>query len=302
MLKRLFSSIRGVFSRLRCVLAATLAVLLTGCHHAAGMLTPAGPIAHEQRILFFDAIAIMLIVVLPVIILSFAFAHRYRASHRGNGDYRPEWSHNTLLEVFWWGIPLVIVLALGVITWRKSHKLDPYRELSIGGRPMQVEVIALPWKWLFIYPEQHIAAVNTLTIPTNRQVEFLITADAPMSAFFIPRLGSQIYAMAGMRTRLHLIAARPGTYIGLDSQYNGDGFSDMKFKVHAIAAKRFDHWVQKMHTQVLPVLDQSSYTQLMQPSIADKPKMFKLGWNKVFTSVMHRYMNSHRPKPKNTEG
>ena len=276
------------------ILSGSFVVLfLSGCkEHFIGILNPKGIIAYEQRKLFFDTLALMLIVVLPVIIMSITFVYHYQVSHRTR-DYKPNWGHNFYLEVLWWGIPCVIILVLGIMTWKKTHELDPYR--SITGqdqKPMLVQVIALPWKWLFIYPEQNIATVNYLEIPLGQQVEYWITTDnVPMSAFFIPQLGSQIYAMAGMRTRLHLLANEPGVYDGLNTQYNGDGFSDMHFEVHVVSPKELQKWfvqVKKSPNRLTGV----AYNHLLAPSMRDTPQLFSGIKNDLFNEVIMTYMNS----------
>lgn len=279
------------------ILSGSLVLLsLSGCkEHFTGMLNPKGIIALEQRKLFFDTLALMLIVVLPVIIMSITFVYHYQVSHRTK-DYKPNWSHNFYLEALWWGIPCVIILVLAIMTWKKTHELDPYRPIAgQTQKPLLVQVIALPWKWLFIYPDQNIATVNYLEIPLGEQVEYWITTDnVPMSAFFIPQLGSQIYAMAGMRTRLHLLANEAGTYDGLNTQYNGDGFSDMHFAVHVVEPRVLKQWFAEVKKSPDALTD-ASYNQLLYPSIADKPKLFSGVQNDLFNKVIMTYMESTGP-------
>jgi cytochrome o ubiquinol oxidase subunit 2 len=283
--------------KMGCILLGSFIVLsLTGCkEHFIGMLNPKGIIAYEERKLFFDTLAVMLIVVLPVIIMSITFVYHYQVSHRIR-DYKPNWGHSVYLEILWWGIPCVIILVLGIMTWKKTHELDPYR--SIAGqtqKPMLIQVIALPWKWLFIYPEQNIATVNQLKIPVGQQVEYWITTDnVPMSAFFIPQLGSQIYAMAGMRTRLHLLANETGVYNGLNTQYNGDGFSDMHFEVDVVEPQALQQWFTKVKKSSNG-LTQAAYRQLLFPSTADQPKQFSGVQHDLFNQVIMTYMASIGP-------
>ena len=272
------NAFRWLFNMVVIILGSLILLSLSGCkEHFIGMLNPKGIIAYEQRKLFFDTLALMLIVVLPVIIMSITFVYHYQVSHRIR-DYKPNWGHHFYLEVLWWGIPCVIILVLGIMTWKKTHALDPYQEIAgQKQKPMLVQVIALPWKWLFIYPEQNIATVNYLEIPLDQQVEYWITTDnVPMSAFFIPQLGSQIYAMAGMRTRLHLLANEPGVYDGLNTQYNGDGFSDMFAQV------------KKSPNGLTDV----AYHHLLSPSIGDKPQLFSRVQNDLFNEVIMTYMRS----------
>lgn len=266
---------------------------LVGCQvHSIGLLNPKGLIAYEERKLFFDTLALMLIVVLPVIIMSFTFVYHYQASHRIR-DYKPNWSHSYFLETLWWGIPCIIIFVLAVMTWKKTHELDPYH--SIPGHhqpPMLIQVIALPWKWLFIYPQQNIATINYLVIPVGQQVEYWMTTDnVPMSAFFIPQLGSQIYAMAGMRTRLYLIANQIGTYDGMNTQYNGDGFSDMHFQVQVIEPEKMQTWINTIKTSP-NYLTETTYRELLNPSVGDKPKFFTGIPANLFQNVLTTYMHT----------
>lgn len=282
--------IKRIFS-LMCI-GVLCSVFLSGCvglHD--GLLNPKGYVALQERKLFFDSIALMLIVVLPVIIMSFAFVWRYRSSHK-TSDYQPNWAHNHLLETIWWLVPCIIIVFLGIMTWRSTHKLDPYRKLAIPGKPLLIQAVALRWKWLFIYPEQHIATVNYLEIPKDRQVEFWITADAPMSALFIPQLGSQIYAMAGMRTKLHLVGNTVGTYEGMNTQYNGAGFSDMRFKAHVVSPQLFTNWLVTMR-HARNRLSLRAYQQLVKPTIADPVKFYTAVQTHLFQRIMQQYTQPH---------
>jgi len=266
--------------------------MLTGCEeHIVGMLNPKGLIADEERKLFFDTLALMLIVVLPVIIMSFTFVYHYQVSHRIR-TYKPNWAHSYFLETLWWGIPCVIILVLAILTWKKTYELDPYRRIpGFDQPPLQIQAIALPWKWLFIYPEENIATVNELYIPVGRQIEFLMTADnAPMSAFFIPQLGSQIYVMAGMRTRMHLVANQTGVFDGLNTLYNGGGFSDMHFNVHVVENDKMQQWIDQAKTS--QPLTQMDYTGLLSPSINNSPQIFSGSPPNLFNDVITLYMHA----------
>ncbi len=264
---------------------------LTGCDEAIdkGVLNPKGLIAFEERLLLFDAIALMLIVVIPVIIMSFAFAYRYRESHK-TAEYKPNWSHNTFLEAVWWGVPCVIIFILGILTIKYTHQLDPYRKIDNYDVSLRVQVIALPWKWLFVYPDHNIATVNYLVIPNNKQVEFTLTSDnVPMSAFFIPQLGSQIYTMAGMTTKLHLLATEAGTYRGLNSQFNGDGFSDMYFPVKVVEEDEMQAWLSKVKASSKE-LNTENYAQLRKPTIANPEEYYSGVKKDLFGSIINTYM------------
>jgi cytochrome o ubiquinol oxidase subunit 2 len=290
------SGIKSAAKLLLMMMGCFLIAGLTGCqNHFDGMLNPKGIIAIQERKLFFDTMGIMLIVVLPVIIMSFAFVYHYQISHRIR-DYKPNWSHNHLLESIWWAIPCVIIFVLAVITWKKSHELDPFKPIPGNTeKPMLVQVIALPWKWLFIYPDQHIATINYLEIPVGKQVEYQLTTDnVPLSAFFIPQLGSQIYTTTGMRTRLHLIASEKGVYDGFNTQFNGDGFSDMHFEVHVVDPSEMQNWINDVKKSS-NALSETTYAELLNPTIGDKPKLFGNVTSGIFDNVIHTYMSSIGP-------
>lgn len=267
-----------------------LTLFLVGCgKDATGILNPKGVIAYEEKILLFDSIALMLIVVLPVIIMSFAFVYRYRESHK-TAEYKPNWSHSVFLEGLWWGIPCVIIVAMGIMSWKATHKLDPYRKIDGHDVAMHVQVVALPWKWLFIYPEQNVASVNELVLPEGKQTEFSLTTDnVPMSAFFIPQLGSQIYTMAGMRTKLHLLPTAEGTFRGLNAQYNGDGFSDMHFPVRVVNEKDLNAWFKKVKASGR-TLDAEQFAKLRQNSINSPAEYFSGVKPKLFQEIIMSYM------------
>lgn len=259
---------------------------------ATGFLSPHGVIAKQQHKLFLETILLMLIVVIPVIVMSLVFAFEFRASTR-RWKYTPEWCHNSLLELFWWGIPAIIIFILGVLTWLKTHELDPYRPITVTGETEVVEVVALRWKWLFIYPKEQIATINELYMPVNHQVEFHITADAPMSAFDIPALGGQIYAMAGMRTRLHLIADDIGVYDGENTQLNGDGFSDMHFKAHVVSDADFQSWVHRVRAGGNP-LTVAAYRTLYEPTIKAPIAYYSGVPEDFFMRIMKQYMEANQ--------
>ncbi len=269
---------------------------LCGCNeHLVGMFDPKGIIAYQEHKLFYDTLALMLIVVLPVIIMSITFVYHYQVSHHIR-DYKPNWSHSYFLESLWWGIPCVIIVILATITWKKSHELDPYNKIpGVTGTPLLIQVIALPWKWLFIYPQQGIATVNYLEIPVGQQVEYWITTDnVPMSAFFVPQLGSQIYTMAGMRTRLHLVADKIGVYDGMNTQFNGDGFSDMHFETHVVELAEMTRWVDNIKKSPTQLTD-AAYKELLVPADAQPPKFYSHPVPDLFDSVLMTYMNSSGP-------
>jgi len=243
---------------LRPGLVVALTVLMTGCDWA--LFDPKGQIARDELTLLITCTVLMLLVVIPVIVLTLVFAWKYRATNT-KARYEPNWSHSTAIEVVVWSIPCMIVLVLAVLTWRSSHALDPYKPLESDTKPVVIEAISLDWKWLFVYPEENIAVVNELTFPVHTPLNFRITADTVMNAFFIPHLGSMIYSMAGMETKLHLIADEEGTFHGLSSHYSGAGFSKMHFDANAVSEEAYQAWLAKVRGDA-KVLDQKSITEL----------------------------------------
>ncbi|HEX4505254.1 MAG TPA: ubiquinol oxidase subunit II [Alphaproteobacteria bacterium] len=245
---------------------------------SSGVLDPQGPVAHSERLILIDSTAIMLAVVIPVILATIAFAWWFRAGN-AKATYRPDWAYSGRLETIVWAIPALVVLFLGGIGWVSSHDLDPGKPLtdaqpgdaqSADVRPLEVQVVSLDWKWLFIYPDQGIAGVNRLVVPAGRPVHFRLTSATVMNSFFVPQLGSQIYTMAGMATQLNLQADKPGTYPGISAQFSGDGFSDMRFDVQAVAQADFDKWVDETKSGG-HALD---YAALMQNSKAVQPAAY----------------------------
>ncbi len=260
---------------------------LGGCN--LELFDPKGPIGEQEKFLIIVALGLMLLVVIPVIALTLFFAWRYRASNT-KAKYAPKWSHSTAIEAVVWSIPCVIVATLAVLIWETSHSLDPYKPLESEATPVRVEVVALNWKWLFIYPDYGVAAVNQLTLPVERPVDFKITSESIMNSFFIPQLGSQIYAMAGMQTQLHLIASHPGTYPGLSASYSGPGFSDMHFDAIVTTSEAFDAWVRQ--TRQLPLaLDRNAYRSLAQPSIKDPVTLYSSVAPGLFDDIVNHYMS-----------
>ena len=229
----------------------------------AGVLDPQGPIAAAERLILLNATSIMLAVIVPVIIATLLIAWWFRAGNR-SATRRPDWTYSGPIEVVVWGIPLLVILFLGGIAWIGSHDLAPRQALASPREPLHVQVVALDWKWLFILPEQGVASVNRLVVPAGTPLRFDITSATVMNSFFVPQLGSQIYAMAGMSTQLHLLADRPGDFPGLSAMFSGDGFSDMRFTVSALPQAGFDDWLAKARSNVA-TLDAAGYARLAQP-------------------------------------
>ena len=250
------------WNRIRLALVALACVGLSGCDWV--LLDSKGMVGLAQRDLILICIGLMLIVVIPAIVLTFVFAWRYRSGNT-KARYMPDWAHSTKVEIVVWGVPLIIVAVLAVIVWKSTHALDPYKPLDIPGEPLHVEVIATDWKWVFVYPDLGIATVNQLNFPANRPLAFNITSNSTMNTFFIPQLGGQIYAMAGMRTQLHLIANEPGQFRGMSGNYSGHGFSNMKFIATASSNEEFERWVAEVRSAP-QALDFNQFKALAAPS------------------------------------
>lgn len=274
-------------SAVHALLAFGLVLLLSGCNTPI-VLDPKGAIGEHEKHLIIDAILLMSIVVVPVIFMTLLFAWKFRASNT-KAHYAPNWHHSNLIEGIVWGIPIIIILVLGTITWRTTHSLDPYKPIDTSEKPTVIQVVALDWKWLFIYPEQNIATVNFVEFPVNVPVEFKVTADAPMNAFQIPQLGGQIYAMAGMQTKIHLIANSEGDYFGRAVNFSGRGFSGMQFVAHAASKEDFNAWVESVKGSS-NVLSGDAYTQLAQPSENDPVKTYSSVQTHLFENILMKFM------------
>ena len=268
-------------------------LLLSACNTI--VMNPAGDVANQQADLIVVSTVLMLLIIVPVIALTIVFAWRYRKGNT-SAPYKPEWDHSTRLELVIWGAPLLIIIALGLITWISTHLLDPYRPLErIGaGRPiaantkvLEVEVVALDWKWLFIYPELGIATVNELATPIDVPVRFKITASTVMNSFYVPAMAGQIYAMPSMQTTLHGVMNKTGVYDGFSANYSGAGFSNMRFKLHAMDQAGFDAWVAKVKTGATG-LDRNAYLTLEKPTIKDAPRYFNAVEPELFNAVVNR--------------
>jgi cytochrome o ubiquinol oxidase subunit 2 len=271
----------------------SLAVLLAGCGRA--VLDPAGDVALQQRNLIYYSTGLMLLIIVPVMILTVLFAWRYRKGNR-DATYDPHFDHSTSLELVIWSAPLLIIIALGALTWSSTHLLDPFRPLDrIGAgkpadpkaKPLRVQVVALDWKWLFIYPEQGIATVNELVLPVDRQVRFDITSTNMMNTFYAPTMAGMVYAMPGMQSTLHAVLNRPGNYEGMSANYSGAGFSDMRFRLRGVAQADFDAWVSEAKAGG-PALSTANYLRLEKPSEKVPPMRFGAVQPELFDRVVNR--------------
>ncbi len=269
--KRLFLVDRSVLSRFRILALLPLIAVLSGCNFV--VLDPAGEVAGQQRDLVVTSTVLMLLIIVPVMALVVLFAWRYRHSNE-TARYEPDWDHSTQLELVIWAAPLLIIICLGALTWMGTHLLDPFRPIGsvASGRPatqapkpLDVNVVALDWKWLFIYPEYGIATLNELAAPVDRPISFRITASSVMNSFYIPALAGQVYAMPGMETKLHAVINEPGVYQGFSANYSGAGFSGMRFAFHGLAGNGFDKWVASVKAG-RGALGRSNYLELARPS------------------------------------
>ncbi|MGZ3182092.1 MAG: ubiquinol oxidase subunit II [Telluria sp.] len=279
---------------LRRLTAIPLLLALAGCNTI--VMNPKGDMAIQEARLITISTVLMLLIIIPVIILTALFAWKYRQSNT-EAKYEPDWDHSTVLELIIWGAPLLIIIALGLLTWISTHLLDPYRPLgridakhpvAAGAKPLVVQVVAMDWKWLFIYPEQGIATVNELVTPVNVPIQFQLTSTQMMNAFFIPALAGQIYAMPAMQTTLHAVMNKPGDYEGFSSNYSGAGFSHMRFAYHAVDDAQFDQWVQSAKAGNGQALDRGSYKLLLAPSEADPVKRYGAVEQNLFSAIVDR--------------
>ena len=258
------------------------------------MLFPKGIIALKQRNLLFIVQALMLIIVFPVFFLFFIFSWKYRATNL-NATYKPEWDDHKVAEFIWWGVPCVIVLVISIYTWVRTQELDPYKPLVSDVKPIKIQVVALQWKWLFIYPEEQIAVVNFFQFPEKTPVYFEITADAPMNSFWIPQLGGQIFAMPKMRTKLHLMADEAGEFRGCSANISGMGFAGMHFIAKASSQGDFDQWIQSVK-QSTSSLNFDEYQQLAKPSENNPVATYLLKDEGLFDQIIMKFMMPPTPE------
>jgi cytochrome o ubiquinol oxidase subunit II len=292
-----FLSRRNPLARLGSLAAITLP--LAGCNMI--VMKPHGDIAVQQAQLIVVSTFLMLLIIVPVIALTLYFAYRYRQSNT-QATYTPDWDHSTKLELVIWGAPLLIIIALGAITWISTHKLDPYRPLDridaqrpmpAGTEPLVVNVVAMDWKWLFLYPEQGIATVNEVAVPVDRPIEFRMTASTVMNAFYIPAMAGMVYAMPGMQTRLNAVLNRTGTYEGMSSNYSGAGFSDMRFRVLSLSEGDFQGWVDAQRKGG-EALSRAVYQDLEKPTSREPVRRYGQVEPGLYEAVLGRCVDGKK--------
>ena len=287
-------------ARIRLAMAAPLLVLAAGCRR--DVLDPAGDIAVQQRDLIYTATGLMLLVIVPVIVLIVLFAWRYRSGAK-DATYDPHFDHSTSLELVIWAVPLLIIIALGAVTWSSTHLLDPFRPLdrvsaskplNPAAKTLRVQVVSLDWKWLFIYPEQGIATVNELVLPVDRPVRFDLTSTNMMNTFYAPTLAGMIYTMPGMQSTLHAVLNRPGSYEGFSANYSGAGFSDMRFALRGVDEAGFAQWAAGVKAGGKP-LDTAAYLALEKPSEKVAPMAFGSAPADLFDRIVNRCVRPGAP-------
>lgn len=255
------------------------------------VLNPGGVVAEKQRNLLILTALLSLLVIVPVYTMTIMFAIKYRASNKkSKAKYAPDMEGNKFFEALWWGIPTAIILFLSVVTWNTSHSMDPHKKLDVSGEPMTIQVVALDWKWLFIYPEHNVASVNYLKMPVDTPVTFQITSDAPMNSFWIPQLGGQIYAMTGMSSHLNLIADRPGNYAGSSANLSGAGFADMRFVASAVPMNDFSQWIEQTRDRGKGTLSAQVYQALREPAVVKEPYQYSSVEPDLYGTVVRKYM------------
>ncbi|MDB4868618.1 MAG: cyoA [Cohnella sp.] len=268
-----------------------MTMLLSGCMDKFVVLDPKGVVGRQQLDLMIISLLLCLVVIVPVLILTFVIAWRYRNKTENKAAYKPQWEHSTKLEVVWWGIPIVIILILAVVTAQYTYKLEPSKPLQSEAKPIVIQVTSLDWKWLFQYPGQGIATVNYVKFPANVPVQFELTSDAPMNSFWIPQLGGQIYTMSGMAMKLNLMADEPGTYRGSGANFSGKDFAKMHFNADATSQADFDKWVEQVKSKS-PPLTQDGYDRLAAPGVMEKADYSSIP-NGLFDRIVNKYSGGH---------
>ncbi|GKU79407.1 ubiquinol oxidase subunit II [Paenibacillus sp. L3-i20] len=279
------------YKRLAAVLMFGMLLLITGCTENIVVLNPKGPIAEQQRDLMITSTLLCFIVIIPVLIMTAVIVWRYRDREGRKAKYTPRWEHSTKLEIIWWGIPIIVILVLAVVTVKATYALEPSKPLASEQEPITVQVTSLNWKWLFQYPEQGIATVNELKIPEDVPIRFEITADSPMNSFWIPQLGGQMYAMSGMAMTLYLQADEQGEYWGSGANFTGTHFGDMYFDVEATSREEFDEWVKGIKDES-PPLSLEGYKQLAEPATSEV-QTFSSFPEGLFEMTVTKYGASH---------
>ncbi|OJA07021.1 ubiquinol oxidase subunit II [Halomonas sp. QHL1] len=277
---------RSLWRRRGTLVLLALCLFLAGCSSA--LLDPKGQVGAEQRTLILTSFGLMLIVVIPVIAMTLLFGWRYRRSN-SVAKYLPDWAHSNVIEAVVWLVPCAIIAVLALLTWKTSHSLDPHKPLESDVAPIEIQAVALDWKWLFIYPEQGVASVNEVAFPVDTPVRFRVSSGSVMNAFFIPHLGSQIYAMAGMDNDVHLIADKIGSYPGRSTNYSGAGFSGMTFEAQVTTPADFDAWVETVRGAPQTLTYPEGYEALAEPSESNPVEYFSAVSPSLYESILKSF-------------
>lgn len=276
------------------IFVAVAFIITWGVTHNVRVFSPAGPVAHQERYLMFVALLLSAVVVVPTFALTIFIAVRYNENNKKPKKYRPDFDHSRLFEGIWWGVPIVIILILSVVTWNSAHSLDPYRQLASAKEPLNVEIVSLDWKWLFIYPDLHVASVNQMAIPVNTPVSLDVTSDTIMNSFWIPSLGGQIYSMPGMITHLHTMASRSGSFLGSPANIAGKGFARMDFTVKSMSQAHFDSWVNRAANSDSN-LTMIAYQKLARPSDNVPVTYYSPVQDGLFQAIVGKYLPASMP-------
>ncbi|MCA9347829.1 ubiquinol oxidase subunit II [Candidatus Saccharibacteria bacterium] len=271
----------------------TASLIFAATTQDLAILNTGGEIARRQHEILSFAFWLSMVVIIPVFGLTIFISIRYRSKNK-KAKYTPNWHHSKSLETIWWGVPIVLILILSAVTWRTSHTLDPYKPLDNDLPPLEVQVVALQWRWLFLYPEQNVAQINNLTIPKDRPINLTITSDAPMNSFWIPKLAGQVYAMNGMNTKLHIIADQAGSYDGMSANISGEGFAQMRFTTEVITDEEFDNWI-RLNKYRDEELTQELYDFIAQPSEDDEVHFFAHYDKNLYQTILNKYMSHAIP-------
>lgn len=286
----------AIGKRIAQVSAPLAGLALAGCQ--GSIFDPLGPVGRDDATILIEATIIMLAIIIPTILLAFWMVWRYSAA-KPKGEYLPYWSYSGRIEAVVWSIPILTIMFIGGVIWIGSIRLDPFRPLDSKMPPLEVQVVALDWKWLFIYPKEGVATVNRLVVPAGTPVHFSITSASVFNGFFIPRLGSMIYAMPGMVAQLNLQADRPADMFGQSTQFSGDGFSDMQFEVKSVTAKDYAAWLKSARAGG-QALDRAAYIQLSRQSQNVKPYSYAKADPMLFDAVVRQQIPpGPGPEPEN---
>lgn len=265
-----------------------LTLLVSGCDFSyMSVMDPVGPIGEEERNITLLTVILMAFVFFPILGMTIAIAWRYRSTSTKSA-YTPDWDHSWLVEIFAWGGPLVILIILAVMTWISTHNLDPYKALESEKAPLRIDAVATDWKWLFVYPDQHVASVNEFAFPVDRPLEIHLTSNSVMNAFMVQRMGSQIFAMSGMETKLHLMSHETGNFDGGNYQYTGDGFAKMRFMARAMTEQNYQEWLSQARSQGQP-MDLAKFQSFAQPSMAEDVAYFAPVQDNLFGKIINQF-------------